>query len=160
MPKEIQLTQGKVAIVDDDDYIKLIRCKWHCINNNGKYYAATAIKSNAKWKIITMHRYILKPISTVFIDHINGCGLDNRKENLRFCTKAENNINRIKNINNTSGFKGVVWNKLSNKWQSQIKYNSKSIYIGTYDNIIDAAKAYNQAALKYHGKFANLNKID
>lgn len=160
MAKEIELTLGKYALVDDEDYVKLLRCKWHCNLLNGKYYAGTCIKIGGKWTIISMHRYIMKPKKVVYVDHINGDSLDNRKENLRYCTKAENNMNRLKNLNNTSGYKGVIWNKLAKKWQSQIKYDNKLLYIGVYSNIIDAAKAYNEAAIKYHGEFANLNKID
>jgi hypothetical protein len=159
MAKEIQLTQGKVAIVDDEDYIKCLRCKWCCNLIHGKYYAITVIKTNGKWKEISMHRYIMKPKNNLQVDHINSNGLDNRKENLRLCTQSENKRNRIKNKNNTSGYKGVIWNKLANKWQSQIKYKNKLIYIGIYSDIHKAAEAYNTAAIKYHGKFANLNKI-
>ena len=158
--KEIQLSQGKVAIVDDEDYDYLIHKRWHCNLMNGKYYSRSYQLINDRYSIISMHRFIMKPAKGVFVDHINGDGLDNRKCNLRLCSIAENNCNRLKNKNNTSGYKGVIWHKMANKWQAYIKYQNKKIYIGLFYNIEDAAIAYNRAALKYHGNFANLNQID
>jgi hypothetical protein len=91
------------------------------------------------------------------VDHINGDGLDNRRANLRVCTHSENAKNKRKQRNNISGFKGVSFNKKMNRWKGQLEINGKSIYLGFYTDPIDAAKAYDEAARKYYGNFANVN---
>jgi len=163
MAKEIQLTQGKVAIVDDEDFEYLNQWKWHCKINGNNFYAVRSIKyTNGKYdKKIVMHRFLLNVSnSRLHVDHVNNDSLDNRKINLRICTHDENLRNRKINLNNTSGYKGVYWHKIGKKWTSVIGINKKIIYLGLFINPIDAARAYNAAALKYHGEFANLNKID
>ena len=161
MAKEIQLSQGKVAIVDDEDFDYLNQFKWHVFNNNGKFYARRRfLLSNGNISKILMHRFIMKPNKDMVIDHLDGNPLNNQKTNLRICTQSENNKNRNLNINNRSGFKGVYWFEKIKKWRTHIRNNKKIIYLGCHINIIDAARAYNEAALKYHGEFANLNKID
>jgi hypothetical protein len=159
--KEIQLTQGKVAIVDDEDFEYLNQWKWHASKLGNKFYAQRhnnlLITKNIK---ILMHRNIMKPKKGFVIDHIDGNTLNNKKNNLRICTHAENMRNSKMPINNTSGFKGVSYVKKNNTYMSSIRFNDKKIYLGLFINPIDAAKAYNAAAVKYHGEFANLNKID
>ena len=105
-----------------------------------------------------MHRLLLKCEGKI-IDHISGDGLDNRRSNIRCCTKSENLLNRRININNNSGYKGVSWFKVVKKWRAQIQYKKIVYHLGTYDKRIDAAKAYNKAAIKFHGEFAKLNEI-
>jgi hypothetical protein len=160
--KEIILTQGKVAIVDDDDYEYLNQWKW-CVRINKKdvYYATRSDYSiKGKTSCISMHRQIMNATKGYVVDHINQCTLDNRKVNLRICTHTQNLHNRPKNINNTSGYKGVGWCNKYEKWRAKIWLNSKCYHVGYYIDVIDAARAYNAAALKYHGEFAHLNKID
>ena len=157
MAKEIKLTQGKVAIVDDADFEYLNQFKWYANNN---YAVRCFTVSKNKVNRILMHREIMKISKGLIIDHIDRNGLNNQKNNLRICTNSQNLMNRCKNINNTSGFKGVVYNKLDKKYRAKIYFNSKCISLGCYIDPKDAAKAYNEAALKYHGEFANLNKID
>lgn len=156
--KEIQLTQAKVALVDDEDYKYLNELKWHLHKNGNQLYARTIYYENKKRKGIYMHRIILEPKGKC-IDHINGNGLDNRKCNIRICERHENALNRKKNINNLSGFKGVSWFKPSQKWRAQIQYKKIVYYLGCYEKHVDAARAYNDAAVKYHGEFAKLNQI-
>ena len=93
------------------------------------------------------------------IDHINGNGLDNRKCNLRFANANQNQHNRKTNKNNKSGYKGVCWHKRHNKWISRISINNKLIHLGLFNDKLDAANTYNNAAIKYYGEFANLNII-
>jgi len=157
MAKEIQLTQGKVAIVDDEDFEYLNQWKWYANNN---YAIRSFTVSKSKVLRISMHREIMKPQKGFVIDHLDGNGLNNQKNNLRICTNSQNLMNRVKNINNTSGYKGVRLHNLSKKWRAQIWLNSKYYHIGLFNDIKDAARAYNEAAIKYHGEFANLNKID
>jgi hypothetical protein len=102
----------------------------------------------------------MKPDKGFVIDHLDGNGLNNQRNNLRICTVSQNSMNRNKTVKNKSGFKGVIWWERNNTWKAEIRHNKNKIYLGYYKNIIDAAKAYNAAALKYHGEFANLNKID
>jgi len=90
------------------------------------------------------------------IDHINCDKSDNRISNLRECTNSENNANKQIQKNNTSGIKGVCWNKNSAKWQASIKKNRNKIYLGSFINIEDAAKAYDEASKLHHGEFARL----
>lgn len=93
------------------------------------------------------------------VDHIDGNPLNNCKNNLRICTQAENQMNRGKTKNNKSGCKGVYWAKQLKKWKSQITINNKQKHLGYYNCPIEAAKAYNSAALLYHKEFAKLNTI-
>jgi len=161
MAKEIILTQGKVAIVDDEDFEYLNQWKWFANLKGKKFYVGRNISMfNGKQTKICMHRFIMNPEKGMVIDHLDGNSLNNQKNNLRICTQAENNRNRNFNINNTSGFKGVYWHKISSKWMAYIRINKKRLYLGIYTDPIDAARSYNEAALKYHGEFANLNKID
>ena len=90
-------------------------------------------------------------------DHINGDGLDNRKQNLRTCTHTENMRNRGKSKNNTSGFKGVSWHKRGKTWDAKIAHNKKLMHIGSFKDKEVAAKAYDRKAIELHGKFAKLN---
>jgi hypothetical protein len=162
MAKEIQLTQGKVAIVDDDMYDYLMQWKWFASKQkNDKFYVGRSIPvSKNKQTIIYMHRFIMKPNKGMVIDHLDGNPLNNQKNNLRICTNAENTRNSKININNKSGYKGVSYQENRNNYRAQIEFNNKKINIGDFIDPIDAAKAYNAAAVKYHGEFANLNKID
>lgn len=148
----IKLTKGYEAIVDEDNYNELSKYKWY-YHNSG--YAIRSIRKNDKKFTIYMHREILK--NEKFIDHINGNGLDNRKENLRECSHKENIRNRNKQKNNTSGFKGVFWDKNKNVYKAQIKVNQKNIYLGSFTDKEEAAKIYDKAAIKYFGEFARLN---
>ena len=106
-----------------------------------------------------MSRILLNAAISDKIDHRDGNKLNNRRNNLRICAQAENAMNRKININNTSGYKGVYWNKPRRKWVALIGVNKKRIHLGMFSNKINAAKAYNDAAIKYHGEFSNLNKI-
>lgn len=159
--KEIQLTQGKVALVDDEDFEYLNQWKWCACKISNRFYAIRSYRLNSKKIFIYMHRLITNNNdSKMHTDHKNNNPLDNRRENLRICTNSQNQMNTKVQINNTSGFKGVVWNKIAKKWVAQIKLNNKLKNLGRYINPIDAARAYNAAAIKYHGEFASLNKID
>jgi hypothetical protein len=151
----IWLTQGKFAIVDNDDYEWLSQWEW-CFHIN---YARRTDKSSGRQKTVSMHSIISKTPLGKFTDHINGNGTDNRKYNLRICSSAENARNLPVNRRSTSGYKGVTWNKRTKNWRARIVFDGKEIYLGTYQNVIDAAEAYNRAALRLHGEFARINQI-
>jgi len=105
-----------------------------------------------------MHRQILKIKDKLFVDHINGDGLDNRKSNLRAATALENSWNMKKvRIKTSSRYKGVIWNKQVKKWSVQMNVYRKSMFLGYFDNEVEAAKTYDEAAKKYFGEFAMLN---
>lgn len=105
-----------------------------------------------------MHKIVLNNPHAKFVDHINNNGLDNRKENVRLATRAQNNYNRKKYDNNSrSKYKGVSFKKKNRKWSAQIGLNNKMLFLGYFKKEIDAAKKYDKAARKYHGQFANLN---
>lgn len=145
--KEIPLTQGKVALVDDEDFEGLIHYKWYPIKTLSNCYAARNIPKS-KGKIIYMHRAILNPPSNMQIDHINGNGLDNRKENLRVVTNRENQQNlRDSPIRKyTSKYPGV--SKLSSgKFRALIQIKKVNKYLGQFENELDAANAYQKECL-------------
>ena len=158
--KQIPLTQGKFAIVDDDMFDYLNQWKW-CVSKMGHWcYATRSVRKNGKNKLILMHRQILKAKLGQIIDHKNHNSLDNRIENLRFCSNSQNFQNSVKRENCSSKYKGVTWCKRKNKWLSLItkpNTNSQSQYIGYFGSEIKAAKAYDKAAKKYFGEFANFN---
>jgi hypothetical protein len=108
-----------------------------------------------------MHRIILKAPKDAHVDHINGDGLDNRKWNLRLCTRSQNLCNSSIKRNNTSGYKGVRLDKWIGykKWRAYIWTNGRQKYIGNFSCKNEAAKAYNETATKYYGEFAKLNII-
>jgi hypothetical protein len=160
--KEIQLTQGKVALVDDEDFEYLNQFKWYANEwKRGKLYAVRNVRKNKKYiGYESMHRLLTKNNDKKLVtDHINGNTLDNRKSNLRICTISENSKNRKISINNKSGFKGVKYIEKLNKYRAEIYNNKKCYSLGYYIDPIDAARAYNNAAQKYHGEFAQLNVI-
>lgn len=162
--KTIRLNQGRIAIVDDDDFEKIKHLTWSSRKSGDKYYAAHQkylYRENGKQisKCTLMHRLILNAPTGVQVDHINGDALDNRKENLRLCTPSQNQHNRKAQVNNKSGFKGVCKPSGRNRYRATIYLHNKPIRLGCFDCPIKAARAYNAAAIKYHGEFAKLNEI-
>lgn len=155
--REIELTQGQVALVDVEDYDMLMRNRWHASwsQTTRSYYAARDTSIGGVPVRYWMHLVILGIAKGG--DHENHVTLDNRRFNLRPCSDAESRRNRKRPSHNTSGFKGVIWQ--TNKWRARIMVDKKSVSLGMYDNIVEAAQAYNVAAVKYHGAFANLNLI-
>ncbi len=147
--REIQLTQNKVAVVDDENFEFLNRWKWY-------YHKGYAVRKHTS---ISMHRTVLNTPVNKDTDHINRDTLDNRLVNLRVCNESENQHNTGKPKHNTSGYKGVYWHIRSKKWIAKIKLKKKSIHIGCFDDIGNAVMAYNKVALELHGEFAYLNEL-
>ena len=157
--KKIKLTKGKYALVDDDCYEELSKYTWRCGGGSGRGrgYAVRAIKVNGRMTSMLMHRQIMRPPEGLETDHINGDRLDNRRDNLRVCTRAENSFNRTINGNNTSGYKGVYWYEINKRWGARIAAGRKQIFLGLFANKEEAARAYDEAARRLHGEFARLN---
>jgi hypothetical protein len=153
------LTKGKQTIIDRDDYEKIMDYKWiahKCKDNDS--FRVRARKLGTFSDRIYLHRLIMNvEDSNVVIDHKNHNQLDNRKCNLRICTKSQNNKNQIKRKNNTSGFKGVSYSKIHNKFEAYIKCDYKYYYLGLYETKEEAARVYDHYASILFGEFALLN---
>ena len=156
--KIIPLTQGQRALVDDEDYEWLSQWRWWTFNSRGHLYAGRKLPMSSKCKprTLLMHREILRLPKSVQLDHINHNGLDNRKCNLRICNYAENQYNQKKR-GGTSEYKGVFWHKKDKRWYAQIHPDYTGIHLGSFQEEVDAAKAYDAKAIELYGEFAYLN---
>lgn len=161
--KKIPLTQGKFALVDDEDYEYLIQWKWHCMVGKWTSYAARKqylgiVNKKIKLKTIWMHRVINKTPSHLLTDHKDGNGLNNQKFNLRDATNSQNQFNQKKQTRKTlSKYKGVTFAKRRNRWQAQIGGKAHKKNIGYFKTELQAAKAYNKAVRILRGKYAKVN---
>ena len=152
--KEIQLTQGKVALVDDDDFEWLSQWKWSA-SRQGKdrWRAVRGEGPRGKQKMILMHRQIMDAKPGKEVDHRNRNPLDNQQHNLRFATRAEQCLNRRANISGASKYKGVHIQTGTNRWR--VAFREK--YVGLFDSEVEAAKAYDRATLEFNPVSACLN---
>jgi len=159
--KRIKLTQGKYALINDEDYEYLNQWKWHTVKNKRTYYAHrhASIKNNKKPRLIKMHQEVAERMGIKNPDHADRDGLNNQRNNLREATRSQQQANHSLQKNSTSGYKGVYWCKNVKKWRAQIVINERNIHLGLFTDIKDAAKVYNEAAIKYFGEFAVLNKV-
>jgi hypothetical protein len=153
----IPLTSGLEAKVDASDYHKVSRHCWYAKNARGYMYASRDALVNGKRKRIMMHRMLLGARLGQMVDHRNTDTLDNRRQNLRFCTKATNGMNGKSHTGSTSIYKGVYWSTHHKKWIAAIKSGGSKNYLGYFHNQIRAAKAYDVAAHKLFGEFARPN---
>lgn len=110
-------------------------------------------------KDIRMHRQIMGEPEGMEVDHSDNNGLNNQKSNLRIATHWQNLANRALQKNNTSGYRGVSWSKQAKKWWAQIYVDSKTVHLGLFDDVKEAARAYNEAAIERYGEFARLNEL-
>ncbi len=153
--KRIELTQGQLATVDDEDYSELNQKKWYACKWKRSYYAHA--KTEIAGERILMHRVIMNAPKELQVDHADGNSLNNQKSNLRLCTKSQNCMNSQIRSDNTSGYKGVSWDEERRKWRVLIIKNGRNIRLGRFFCLIKAAKTYDVAARKYFGEFANTN---
>ena len=163
--KEIPLTQGKVALVDDEDFERVNQFKW-CVHLSGvgcSYYALRTTKKNRTMNTIRMHNLLMNPPVGLFVDHKNGDGLDNRRENLRICSVSQNAMNQKRQIRRFGEYKGVremiktYKNKTYSYIVAYIRVNGKQIFLGNFSNKVEAANAYDDAARIHFGEFARTN---
>lgn len=143
--KQIELKHGEIVLVDDEDFEELNKYRW-CLNNGGY-----ATRMNDGHTSILMHRFINSTPKGLETDHINGNKLDNRKENLRNVTHSQNQMHNRIPKNNTSGVKGVTWDKVNKKWQAQIKLNQKVHHLGRYSTLQGAWLARRWGERLYFG---------
>lgn len=153
--KRIPLTKGKHTIVDGSDYEYLNQWKWHSMKGYAARKDYSLGKSNPVY--IYMHRLLANTPEGMITDHINGDKLDNRRSNLRQCTKSQNAMNTGIRKDNKSGYKGVHKNhpKANSKpWKSEIKVNGKRIFLGYFDDAATAARTYQLASIEHHKEFS------
>lgn len=162
--KEIKLTRGQVAIVDDEDFDSLNKYKWYALKIPHGYYAVRNITSGVgQQKKLKMHRVVMSVTDPcIKVDHMYGDTLDNRKSQLRICSDSENKRNQVKSRVEvlTSKHKGLSYRKAKDKYDVRITIDRRVIHLGSFKDETDAAKAYNDGAIKYHGEFARLNIIE
>jgi len=146
--RTIPLTKGQHALVDDADYEWLKQLKWHATwhKSSKSFYARCWISQKGAEM---MHRYILGAKKGEEIDHINRNPLDNRRNNLRFCSRSENLLNR--KAYGRSKYRGVTWNEVSNKWQSRLFNKKEQFHLGLFSSEKEASEAYNKKYREIHG---------
>lgn len=158
--KEVQLNRGYIALVDDEDFEKVSQFKWSALvdkrKKDGSIKNVYAIRGVCTGKTETMHRFITGNTET---DHVDHNGLNNQRQNLRRCTSQQNRCNRVKAGDNTSGYKGVHWCKQTSSWMARIEADNIRLYLGRFSTALEAANAYDAAALKYHKDFALTNAM-
>lgn len=147
--KKIPLTQGFFAIVDDEDFEWISQHKWFAFMGKGRPYAG-----RGRGPMIRMHRAIVNPPAGMVVDHINGDTLDNRRENLRACSAAQNTRNAKVYSTSTSGLKGAV--RHNGKWRGKVTFGGKSYHLGTFETAEEAHEAYCIKAKELHGEYARL----
>lgn len=157
MAKEIELTNGMKAIVDDEDYDYLLDYNWRCIKNGKTHYAIFGRRINGKYSNVWMHRMIMDAKDRKDeVNHINHNGLDNRRENLRITTHDKVIAQSRVSNNKPTKHKGISYHKPTNKWRARININGKTTYLGYYSNEIEAAQAYEKKATEIFGEYAHI----
>lgn len=155
MTKELPLSQGKFALVDDGDFNWLNQWKWTAKEGVHTWYAYRSV-----WRPrinIQLHRFIMNAPAGIDVDHKNLDGLDNQRHNLRLATDLQNNTNRIKRGGCSSRFKGVYYFAKRGKWIAQIRNTKGPRHLGCFVEEEDAARAYDAMAIELFGEFAVLN---
>ncbi len=153
--REIELSFGKTAIVDSEDFERLKDYKWCVVMRKGEpWYAKTV---SPEGRLISMHRLIMNAPRGMLVDHRDHNGLNNRKGNLRICTNAQNTHNRRPCKGGTSRHKGVHFDKQHKRFRAAIGHKSKRYNLGRFDNEDDAGRAYDKKARELFGQFAYLN---
>ncbi len=148
MTQTIALTKGYLALVDDANFARLSQLKW-CYNSSG--YAV----HYEDRRTIFMHRLIMNAPPHLQVDHINQNRLDNRRENLRFATRSQNQANKGRQANNTSGYKGVSFR--AGKWEARIRVAGGRLQLGRFDDPVTAALVYDAASRLFNVDFAGVN---
>lgn len=159
--KTIELGGGFQTFIDDEDHEELIKYRWRTHRNGrNSFYAAWTTTRDGMGVRVFMHKFLMGAGRGQEVDHINRNGLDNRKENLRLCTRSQNNINVIKKRRRLyEGPRGVNWHKDRKMWRARIKKDGREYALGYFHSVIEASAAYDRAAKELHGDFAILNNL-
>lgn len=151
----IPISRGYTVIVDGPDAARVLACKWYAKPHRRTVYAVrNTRREDGAHTTQTLHKFLTGYAKT---DHINGDGLDNRRENLREVTDGQNTRNTRRRLDNTSSFKGVCWNKQQGMWQARIAVDGVRYRLGYYTTAEEAARAYDAAARELHGEYATVN---
>lgn len=150
------LISGFVVLVDDEDVALVNKYRWSVYRDK---YPIILHRSgpHSNRLVIQLPRLLMDAPKGMEVDHINGDRLDNRRSNLRVCSHAENMRNRKRRVDNRSGYKGVYWDPARSSWRAEIRHNKRVYWLGRFDSVKDAARAYDEAAERLHGEFACLN---
>ena len=158
--KKIKLANGKgFALVDDEDYEELSRYHWQAKRRRHATYACRGARIDGRQTKINMHRQIMSAAADMEVDHVNHNGLDNQRSNLRLATRSQNMRNSRKRKGTSSRYKGVYWQKDRSAWRAQAYLNGKLIYLGTFRDEDDAARAYNDWLAENAPKFGTFNDV-
>ena len=152
--KRIELSWGKFAIVDVEDFERVNSYKWCSVRMGQVWYAQTLSPDGSH---LSMHRLITNAPKQLIVDHKDHNGLNNRRSNLRLCTQQQNIYNRRPQSGGSSRHKGVHWDKKFNQYRAKICHKSKQYHLGRFDNEDDAGRAYDRKAIELFGEFAYLN---
>ena len=156
--QEISLTQGKIALVDDEDFRHLSQWQWFAVHRNRSFHAARNVWREGQRTTLYMHQLLVNVPLGMMTDHIDGNGLNNQRANLRACTPSQNTANTAKySMLTSSQYRGVYWRGDIRKWHAQVRRDGKYFHLGHFRHEREAALAYNEAALEHFGGFAMLN---
>jgi hypothetical protein len=150
---ELETSRGVKYLIDAQDLHLVESYNWH-LDTSGYIYRHRW--SNGKDKPVRLHRIIINADKDIDVDHINGIRTDNRRCNLRACTRQQNIFNSSKRCTNTTGYKGVYLDKRNKRFRARIKINGLEIPLGYFETALEASEAYNKAASEYHKEFAKV----
>ncbi len=153
----VSLTRGREAVIDAEDASLVAGRNWYVMEQSHSAYAARReVGCDGKWRTVYMHREIMGVTTSPTIDHRDGDGLNNRRKNLRAATASENQRNQRLSSANTSGFKGVSWDRSKSRWRANIKVNGKLRFLGSFRDIESAVVAYASASAAMHKEFGRI----
>lgn len=154
--REVTLTRGLVALVDDGDFDVLNALPWCALSASGYFYAAMGhLRDDGKRSTLLMHRLITMAPPGIRVDHIDRDTLNNQRSNLRLCTISQNAMNR--GANKGRRFKGAYFDARRGNWNAKLTVGRRRVFLGVYETEEEAARAYDAGAIKHHGEFAGLN---
>lgn len=156
----VPLTRGKVAIIDRTDAPLVAPYRWTAICYDGRWYARRSRRVSEGQGEVFLHQQLFPVLPGWTVDHVDGDGLNCRRENLRQANHSENQCNKPAYRTNKSGYKGVDWDSHHGKWRAQIAKDGRHYHLGRFDTAEEAARAYDAAARRLHGAFARVNFPD